>query len=217
MKPSWSFLLPLFLMCTVLLIAGCKKPFNQLYQKAAHSFQEKNYVDVIDTVNLGLTRWQTSDGVEEKGQAYLLLGKSYLELRKSDKAAEAFREAVKFSSNTFEAAYNLGLLYLTAGQAREALVSFQDALRMKKNDPFALIGLGNTYFSLKDYKAAQAMYQQVLDTSPGVKEAREYLAITEQKLRPHVTVLKLKRTVTTSGVKKAPAKKTKGRMRIKKG
>ncbi len=164
-------------------LPGCRAGFPELYEKALENFSRGNYVDAADQLNLGLSRWTASEGEEAKAQAYQLLGKSYHKLHKRDKPAEAFEQAIRLSTNTFDSAYALGIISLASSKPQAAAKAFQDALRMKRDDPLALVGLGNALYALKEYKAAQEHYRRVLDTSPGVREALEALNLVEKKLQ----------------------------------
>jgi tetratricopeptide (TPR) repeat protein len=158
-----------------LMFTACGRDFSQTLESAQKSFDEKNFVGVIDTVNNGLPAWKESDGNEKKGRAYELLGRAYHQLRNSDKAIDAYTQAVKLSDKAYDAAYGLGNLHLARGQALLAEKSFLDALRIKPNDPLSYLGLGNSYFAQKKNTEATIAFQKVLDISPGVREAQESL------------------------------------------
>lgn len=172
-----------FLSCVLLALSGCGRKFAPLYEQARQDFENKNYVGAVDALNLALPRWHDSDGGSAKGLAYELLGKSYHKLRNIDKASDAFEQAIVFSTAAYESAYTLGVIRLAKGQYNEAAKAFRDALRMRKDDPLALVGLGNALYALRKFDEAQVMYEQVLNTSPGVKEAMEYLKLTQEKRR----------------------------------
>ncbi len=179
--------------CVALLtggFTGCRKPFSDRIAQAEQSFNEKNYINTIDTLTTALTDWREGDGAEEKGRAYEMLGKSYVQLRNTDKAAEAFTQAVANSNHTYDSALALGNIYLTKGIADRAQKSFLDALRMKPNDPLALLGLGNSYFSGKDNEKAIATFEKILDVSPGVREAIESLQALKKPAKKVPTVIK---------------------------
>lgn len=176
-------LLSIGFLISAVLAAGCaKKSFDALYSEAQTSYKEGHYVEAIDSVNSALSRWSKSNGDEKKGQAYQLLGQSYHALKKIDESIDAYNQAIKFSTNTYPAAYDLGVLLLTKSESKAATDAFEAALNMKPNDPMALVGLGNAYFGMAAYTQARAAYNKLLDTSPGVRESLEYLTVVNNKL-----------------------------------
>jgi tetratricopeptide (TPR) repeat protein len=164
------------------LLSACSKNFMPYLERAETSYAQSKYVECVDAVQLGLPLWKDSDGEDSKARAYELLGKSYHHLKKIDKATDAFQRAVSISDNTYDSAYSLGIIYLASSEPQLAAKAFQDALRMKKDDPEALVGLGNAYYDQKKYKQAKQIYQRVIDTSPGVKDALQYIALVDKKL-----------------------------------
>lgn len=164
---------------------ACKRDFNIYYEKARREFHDQNYINTIDSINIGLLHWRDYHGEEKKAQAYQLLGQAYHHLRNMDKAMEAYREAVRLSTNTFPSAYELGMMYLTKNQPERAMDAFQKALKMKTDDPMALLGLANSYFALRRYKDAQFTYQRIVDVSPGVRDALEALTLIKNKTAIH--------------------------------
>jgi tetratricopeptide (TPR) repeat protein len=177
-------------------LIGCSKRFGPLYNDAQQMYEEEKWIETIDNINLALPFWRESDGQENKAQAYQLLGKAYHKLKKIDKASEAYSKAIELSTNTYESAYSLGLIYLTSNQPVPATKAFKDALGMKKDDPWALLGLGNAYFDSANYEEARVVYQRIIDSSPGVKEALDFLQLIKEKMRaPRRTLTIPKRPV----------------------
>lgn len=163
------------MMAALALMTGCGRDFPALLSEAEQSFGKKDYIGTIDTLNRALPRWKESDGAEKKARAYELQGKSYHQLRNTDKAIESYQEAVDLSKNVFESANALGILYLAKAQPMRAADAFDRALAMKPNDPQALLGLANSYYAQKKYEDARIYYQKVLDVSPGVRDALDSL------------------------------------------
>jgi tetratricopeptide (TPR) repeat protein len=183
-------------------LTGCSKRFAPLYANAQAAYAEDNWIETIDNINLALPFWRESDGQEQKAQAYQLLGKAYHKLKKIDKASESYAKAVELSTNTYESAYELGMIYLISKQTSSSIKSFKEVLKMKKDDPWALVGLGNAYYDEGNYNEARAFYQRVIDSSPGVREAIDFLRLIEQKEKTKVVT--------------SPKKPKRGFMQIKK-
>lgn len=182
-------------------LLGCSKHFMPLYEDAQVAYREGKWIEVIDNINLALPFWREDDGQENKAQAYQLLGKAYHKLKKIDKATEAYNKAVELSTNTFDSANELGTIYLASKQSHLAIAAYREALKMKKDDPSALLGLGNSYYDEGRYTDARVMYQRVIDSSPGVRDALDYLQLINEKLRQKT-------------IKRAPApKRSKGQLR----
>lgn len=180
----WIFLLLVF--------SGCEKKFASFLTQAREDFSSHNYINTVDNLNVGLLHWKESDGNEAKAEAYQLIGQAYQQLRNTDKAIEAYKQAVQLSTQTFTSAYALGMLFLTRSQPSEGLQAFQKALQMKSNDPMALLGLANCLYSLRRYKEAQESYQKVVDTSPGVRDALESLSALKSRMRQSQTTIHTK-------------------------
>ena len=164
-------------------LSSCKREFQPLVAKAAREQAKGDQIEAIDKLNLALTIWKESDGKEGRARAYELLGKAYQATRQSDKAIEAYEQAIELGNDVYDAAYQLGVIYMASSKHRLALRAFQRALQIRKDDPLSLVGLGNAYYGLRDYRNALLAYQRVLDTSPGVNEAIEYKALALRKLR----------------------------------
>lgn len=172
---------PILLLSFALLIlslSACRKNFQGFLEQGRKSFEEKNYINTVDSLNVGLLHWRESDGNENKAEVYELLGQSYRYLRNTDKAVEAYREAIKLSTRTFTSAYELGMIQLAKNQIPSATDAFQKALQMNPDDPMSLLGLGHCYYAGRHYKDAEFTYQRVLEVSPGVRDALESLSLT---------------------------------------
>jgi len=165
----------LLALCSFLAVA-CNQDFAVFMAKAEKAFAEKNYINTIDAINSGMPKWRESDGMVVKSRAFELLGRSYQSLRNTDKAVDAYQQAVKHSPAAFDSAYNLGNLYLLKSQPRLALGAFQQALRTKPNDPLSILGLANSLYALERYPEAAQAFQRVIDVSPGVREALDSLS-----------------------------------------
>ncbi|MDW3191311.1 MAG: tetratricopeptide repeat protein [Cytophagales bacterium] len=78
-----------------------------------------------------------SDGVLDfVGQAYHGMGVTYMEQERFDEANEAFREALKYktdSESIFITKYDLGSVLFELGQPMEAIATWKDALKEKHN------------------------------------------------------------------------------------
>ena len=166
-----------------IIASACRQEFTPFLRKAEDAFAERNYINTIDALNLGLQHWRESDGDDAKARAYELLGRSYQGLRNTDKAIDAYQQSVKLSTSTFDAAYNLGGLYLLKNQPRLAMGAFQQALRLKPNDPMTILGLANSLYALERYSEAAQAFQRVIDVSPGVREALESLQAIRSRRR----------------------------------
>jgi len=84
---------------------------------------------------------------------------------------------------------------------------------MKKEDTTALLGLGNAYVQMGDYRNAKIIYERVLDTAPGVRDALKFIQITDEKLanqnHSKKTAVKKKPAGNTSSHKSPHKKKLK--------
>src|SRR5437016_3491228 len=115
-------------LCLLAVLAAtpaCKKSFQPLLIEGRAHFNNQNYVEAVDSLNMALQRWGKPDGDEPKAEALQLLGQAYHRLRKVDKAIDAYQEAVRLSTATYTSAYDLGLLLLAKNEAKLASKAFQ--------------------------------------------------------------------------------------------
>lgn len=161
----------------MLFLSACGTDFKGALADAEIAHSEKRYIDVVDGLNKVLPKWKDPEDKDARARAFELLGKSYYEMRNTDKAVEAFRMASSTSDKTYDSAYALGNIYLLKNEPDHAIKSFLVALKKRPNDPLALLGLGNGYYMAKQTAAAIATFEKVLDASPGVREAMEQLAV----------------------------------------
>jgi tetratricopeptide (TPR) repeat protein len=164
-----------------LALTACHQDFAPFLDKAEKAFVERNYINTIDALNSGLPHWRESDGVRAKSRAFELLGRSYQALRNTDKAIDAYQQAVKLSPAAFDAAYNLGNLYFLKNQPKLALAAYQQALRSKPEDPLTILGLANSLYALERYSEASQAFQRVVEVSPGVREALDSIQAIRNK------------------------------------
>lgn len=195
-------------MCPILL-SGCAKEFKPIIAGAENDFDKNNYIEAVDKINRAIPLWESTDGLEAKAQAYQLLGKSYQRLTKMDKAIESYEAAADLSTSTttFDSVYALGVIYLAASQPASAARAFQDALRRRPDDPLSLVGLGNAYYHQRNFAEAKRTYQRLIATSPGVKDALDYLALIEKKQRERAVKPKSAKPAKNISIKKERKKR----------
>src|SRR4051812_17938804 len=97
-------------------LSACQRRFASLYAEGKTAFAADNFVESADAMNMALRQWKESDGTEIKAQALQILGHSYHRLKKMEKAIDVYQEAVRLSSNTYPAAYQLGIVLLSRNE-----------------------------------------------------------------------------------------------------
>lgn len=73
---------------------------------------------------------ETAITLDRVPQAYYLLGANFLELGRTGRAIDAFKEAVSLAPDFEEALYQLGVAYLRRGWTQKALETFRQVLRL---------------------------------------------------------------------------------------
>ncbi|HJV66039.1 MAG TPA: retroviral-like aspartic protease family protein [Geomonas sp.] len=116
---------------------------------------------------------------EDKGADYLRLGNSSLQSQDYQRAAEAFKQAMRFLPNSPEAQMGLGTAYLKLGSSEtstnpemldNAVLSFKEALRTAPDLAEARYQLGLVYLLLHDKKSALGEYQALKGLDAGRAE-----------------------------------------------
>lgn len=108
--------------------------------------------------------------------AYNELGLLYFVQGETENAANAFREAVKLSPDTFSLRLNYGIVLSKAKRLGEAESQFSEAVRINKTSATAYLYRGKNLIQLRNFSAAEKALQVVLTLGGGeVPMAYRYL------------------------------------------
>jgi cytochrome c-type biogenesis protein CcmH/NrfG len=101
-------------------------------------------------------------------RALVQLGNVYLNAGNHDKAAEAYRKALKVNPQDADIMTQLGVAYRRMGKSSDAAASFRNALKLQPDHPFALVNLGIVLRKdIGDKKGALKTFEALLSSSEG--------------------------------------------------
>lgn len=85
---------------------------------------------------------------------------------KLDKAAKAYRKAIKIKPNFTDALCNLGNIYYDTGEMDEAETLYRKVIRIDKKYQYAYNNLGNILKDKGEYQEAADLFQTAIDLDP---------------------------------------------------
>jgi Flp pilus assembly protein TadD len=113
-----------------------------------------------------------------------LIGNIQTDLGETDKALQAYQDAVRISPMYANAHFNLGLTLASLGRNKEAEPSFRQAIRLSPEEADLWTGLADCLKRLGRAKEARKAYAQAknLESSPGARpEKRRHAAAGEHE------------------------------------
>ena len=133
------------------------------------------------------------------GEVQRLLGRVYVEQRKSDEAADAYRRAIALDPHDAWSMNNLGLLLLEQHRADEALPLLARAVQLRMDVPAFHNNLGMALEHTGRFLAAAEEYRGALTADPGYGKAKQNLARVEAVKVGHEEPFDLEEAVATVG------------------
>jgi tetratricopeptide (TPR) repeat protein len=116
-----------------------------------------------------------------------------------DKAAEAYRVALKQQPDSIEPHEKLGTLYFKAGHEGEAILAYREAVHLGSTNADVYYNLGQLYEKRNQLDEAVVSYKRAIEKKPAFAEARLKLAEirlgrgnTQEAIEQYVEFLKLK-------------------------
>ncbi len=116
-------------------------------------------------------RWNTDNNYE--------LGNCYMRLKQYDKAAWAYKEALKANPGYDEIYYNLAIAYQSMGKPAEALKNYREAVAINPVSSEYFLALGNHYLrneKNRDIKKAEEFYLRAFELKPDSADIANNLA-----------------------------------------
>jgi tetratricopeptide (TPR) repeat protein len=104
--------------------------------------------------------------MKPSANAYVLLGTIYMDAGETEKALDAFRNALEIDPNHLYAHNRIGLIYTRRRLHRKSIPFFQTALRINPNYIEAKENLAAEYECTLDWQNAQNTYKELLATIP---------------------------------------------------
>jgi tetratricopeptide (TPR) repeat protein len=130
-------------------------------KQALKADQARDYLTVIEECEAGLKK-----GIKhyDKAQVYALLGYSYSQLSRYDKALEAHEKSVKADKNCAVAWRYYGITHRKLNNLDEAEACYEKALKINPRDELTLASLGALYiFRDKPMRAIELLEEAVRD------------------------------------------------------
>ena len=111
-----------------------------------------------------------------------IIGISYVNLQKPDKAISYFKTALRLNKHYNEARGNLGSALLLLGKTDEAINQLEQALKGNPKNPMAWNSLGNARDKKFLYDSARKAFEKAIELSPNYLNAFNSLGVLLNKL-----------------------------------
>ena len=111
-----------------------------------------------------------------------IIGISYVNLQKPDKAISYFKTALRLNKYYNEARGNLGSALLLLGKTDEAIIQLEQALKGNPKNPMAWNSLGNARDQKFLYDSARKAFEKAIELSPNYLNAFNSLGVLLNKL-----------------------------------
>ena len=111
-----------------------------------------------------------------------IIGISYVNLQKPDKAISYFKTALRLNKNYNEARGNLGSALLLLGKTDEAIIQLEQALKENSKNHMAWNSLGNAKDRKFLYDSAREAFEKAIELSPKYLNAFNSLGVLLNKL-----------------------------------
>jgi tetratricopeptide (TPR) repeat protein len=118
------------------------------------------------------------------GQAWLLLGQTWVSLKQPERAEQALSQAVRVAPETVEAWFQLGVARFFLGKVPAAAAAFREAIRLKPDHALAHFNLGHCLKRTGDPAGAAAEFREALRCRPDYEAAREALRALGRPAQP---------------------------------
>ncbi len=133
-------------------------PYNPeyLFNLGVASFEQKKYEQCIEV----LTRTLAICPIYYK--AHLIIGTSYLKIRKFTQAKHHILKSLKYNKNNALAYLNLGTVNSVLRDYKNGLKMFERVIELSPNEPRAYMGIAKIYASSGNTEKANYYYKQVI-------------------------------------------------------
>jgi len=135
------------------------------YKLSLLLYEKKQYADAI----LHLERAVTLCPIHYK--AHLLLGMTWLKLRKFEKAENALEDSRALHMKNMLVHLNLGAVYSVQRKFNEAIAAFEVCTELNPREARAYLGLARIYTVISDTEQANRFFRRVAELAPGTKMA----------------------------------------------
>ena len=136
------------------------------YVRARDLYDQEKYQEAVKELSAYI--YKAGNVKRREARAYRLLGKSYEQLGRLNKALEVYLEALEFHPRNVPLLVAAASLYQQTGLTDQSQALYARALKENPNHIQALAGQAENYRSFGFYSKARSYYDQVfaLETSP---------------------------------------------------
>jgi len=120
-----------------------------------------------------------------------IIGSSYVNLQKPEKAIPYFKTALRLEKKYSEARGNLGSALLLLGNTDEAITQLEQALKENPKNPMAWNSLGNAKDRKLLYVSARKAFEKAIELSPNYLSAFNSLGVLLNKLDHKAEAIKI--------------------------
>ncbi len=110
------------------------------------------------------------------------LGRAYAALGNHESAIDTFADAMFIDPQYANAYFNAGDVLYGLGYYPKAAEALHAGLQLNPSNASGFLVLGNCYFRTSDFQAARLAYEAAVSQDPDFTEARNNLAIAEEKI-----------------------------------
>jgi tetratricopeptide (TPR) repeat protein len=121
---------------------------GQAYAEGYDAFNAGDYKSAIDLMK------KTVEATPENKNAYLLIARSYFELKEYDSAIENYKKVLALEKDHLGAMFDLGSIYVQKGDFNAASENFKKILSLKPDDPEAHYNIGIIFFQANQTEKA---------------------------------------------------------------
>ncbi|MBA5248753.1 MAG: tetratricopeptide repeat protein, partial [Gammaproteobacteria bacterium] len=133
---------------------------------------------------IGVAKYTNDD--EQLSDGYFNLGYLYDELKKYQKAIDAYKKAIKAKTDIPDKHviyYNMGITYEKLKKYRKAINTYKQAIEIKHNYHEAYSNMGDVYDKLKKYRKAINACKKAIKIKSDFHEAYYNMGIAYEKLK----------------------------------
>ena len=134
------------------------------YVRARNLYDEQKYQEAAEQLTAYI--YKAGNVKRREARAYRLLGMSYEQLGKPDKALEVYLEALEFHPKKVPILVAAAHLYQQAGLTDRSQELYVRALQQEPDNLLALAGQAENYRSFGFYSQARAYYDKVFELDP---------------------------------------------------
>jgi Flp pilus assembly protein TadD len=175
--PMRSAMKLLFVLLSVMFLAGCKNEAEKAYQQGVEDFGKGNYDKAEANFRHAISL------KPDYAEAHNILGVALAKNGQGNEAVAHFQKALEIKPDYVEALNNLGMALAGCGQVDEAIAHYRKALEIKPDYAEAHNNLGMVLAGCGQADEAIAHFRKALEIKPDYAEARNNLDVASGRVR----------------------------------